>query len=206
MARDLERGKLEEERERESDSFQRLRKPYLAVLKGEWDTMRDYFKKNPKDLFFPLSIVKDTAFHIAAYSEGKELLQCLVDLVERPSSLFEALQMKNIHGNNTFHEVAITERVERAEFLVKKLQRVYGPNVGKLEELLKDTAFHIETPIYRAVALGQTKMAKYLATKVGDLSYHFGRNDHMSILHIAVIGQHFGLSDLSYCLTSKMLK
>ena len=168
--------------------------------------MRDYFKNNPKDLFFPLSIDKDTAFHIAAYSEGKELLQCLVDLVERPSSLFEALQMKNIHGNNTFHEVAITERVETAEFLVKKLQRVYGPDDGKLEELLKDTAFHIETPIYRAVALGQTKMAKYLATKVGDLSYHFGRYDHMSILHIAVIGQHFGLSDLSYCLNSKMLK
>ena len=158
--------------------------------------MRDYFKKNPKDLFFPLSIVKDTAFHIAAYSEGKELLQCLVDLVERPSSLFEALQMKNIHGNNTFHEVAITERVETAEFLVKKLQRVYGPDDGKLEELLKDTAFHIETPIYRAVALGQTKMAKFFAKKIGDsnLSYHFRRNDQVSILHIAVIGQHFGLS------------
>ncbi|XP_030969094.1 uncharacterized protein LOC115989530 isoform X1 [Quercus lobata] len=35
-------------------------------------------------------------------------------------------------------------------------------------------------------------MAKYLATKVGDLSSHFRRRkDKMSILHIAVIGQHF---------------
>nr|POE57914.1 hypothetical protein CFP56_63135 [Quercus suber] len=168
--------------------------------------MKDYFKNNPKDLFSPLSIDEDTAFHIAAYSEGKELLQCLTDLVEQPSSLFDALQMKNIHGNNTFHEVAITERVETAEFLVKKLQRVYRLDDGKLEELLKDKNNLGETPIYRAVALGQTKMAKYLATKVGDLSYHFGRKDQMSILHIAVIGQHFGLFDLSYCLTFKMLK
>ena len=73
-----------------------LRKPYLAGLKGEWDTMKDYFKNNPKDLFSPLSVDKDTAFHIAAYREGKELLHCLTDLVEPPSSLFDALQMKNI--------------------------------------------------------------------------------------------------------------
>uniref|UniRef100_A0A7N2LSZ8 Uncharacterized protein n=1 Tax=Quercus lobata TaxID=97700 RepID=A0A7N2LSZ8_QUELO len=108
--------------------------------------MKDYFKNNPKDLFSPLSVDKDTAFHIAAYSEGKELLHCLTDLVEPPSSLFDALQMKNI-------QILFT----------------------------------------RAVALGQTKMVKYLATKVGDLSYHCGRKDQMSILHIAVIGQHFGL-------------
>ena len=183
-----------------------LRKPYLAGLKGEWDTMKDYFKNNPKDLFSPLSVDKDTAFHIAAYSEEKELLQHLVKLLPDSSSLFEALNKKNTHGNNTFHEVATTDGVETAEFLVKKLQGVYRPDERKLEDLLKAENNLGETPIYRAVAHGQTKMAKYLATKVGDLSSHFRRRkDKMSILHIAVIGQHFGLSDLSYCLTFKLL-
>ena len=152
-----------------------------------------------------MTVEEDTAFHIAAYSEEKDLLQHLVELLPDSSSLFEALNKKNTHGNNTFHEVAATDGVETAEFLVKKLQEVYRPDEGELEDLLKAENKLGETPIYRAVAHGQTKMAKYLATKVGDLSSHFQRGDDMSILHIAVIGQRFGLSDLSYCLTFKLL-
>ena len=92
------------------------------------------------------------------------------------------------------------------KFLVKKLQGVYRPDERKLEDLLKAENNLGETPIYRAVAHGQTQMAKSLAAKVRDLSSHFRRRkDEMSILHIAVIGQHFGLSDLSYCLTFKLL-
>ena len=130
----------------------------------------------------------------------------MVKLLPDSSSLLEALNKKNTHGNNTFHEVATTDGVETAEFLVKKLQGVYRPDERKLEDLLKAKNNLGETPIYRAVAHGQTKMAKYLSDhSCGDLSSHFGRKDKMSILHIAVIGQHFGLSDLSYRLTFKLL-
>ncbi|GMY36781.1 ankyrin repeat-containing protein itn1 [Fagus crenata] len=62
-----------------------------------------------------------------------------------------------------------------------------------VKELLEDRNQLGETPLYGAVALGQTKMAKFLAKKVGHISNHFQRNDGVSILHIAVIGQHFGL-------------
>ena len=199
---------MEEGKEKNWETISTLRKPYLAALGGQWDVMKSFFEENENraQLCSQMTVEEDTAFHIAAYSEEKELLQHLVKLLPA-SSLFEALNKKNTHGNNTFHEVAATDGVETADFLVTRLQEVCGPDEGTLEDLLKAENNLGETPIYRAVAHGQTKMAKYLATKVGDLSSHFRRRkDKMSILHIAVIGQHFGLSDLSYCLTSKMLK
>ena len=201
MERDLEEGK-----EKNWETISTLRKPYLAALGGQWDVMKSFFEENENraQLCSQMTVEKDTAFHIAAYSEGKGLLQHLVELLPA-YSLFEALNKKNTHGNNTFHEVAATDGVETAEFLVEKLQEVNRPDEGRLEDLLKAANKLGETPIYRAVAHGQTKMAKYLATKVGDLSTHFRRGDDMSILHIAVIGQRFGLSDLSYCLTFKLL-
>ena len=192
---------LEEGTGKNRETISRLKKPYLAALGGQWDVMKSFFEKNRAQLCSQMTVEEDTAFHIAAYSEEKELLQHLVNLLPATSSLFDALNKKNQHGNNTLHEVAATDRVKTAKFLVDKLQ-----DERKLEELLMDENNLGETPIYRAVALGQTKMAKYLATKVGDLSSHFRRRkDKMSILHIAVIGQHFGLSDLSYCLTFKLL-
>ena len=192
MARDLENGK--EER------FAGLKKPYLAALRGEWDDMKSCFDNNPEHLLSPLTIDKDTAFHIAAYSGRKKLLEKLVELLPTScSSLFEALKKTNKHGNNTFHEVATTNRVDTAEFLVKKLQAASCADEvrrSRLKELLEERNQLGETPLYRAAALGQTKMAKFFAKKIGDsnLSYHFRRNDQVSILHIAVIGQHFGLS------------
>ena len=117
--------------------------------------MKRFFDNNPGRVLSPLTIDKDTAFHIAAYSEKKELLEHLVQLLP-PSSLFEALNKTNKHGNNTFHEVAITNRVDIAELLVKKLQEAPGAD-KVLEELLKERNQLGETPLYRAAALGQTK-------------------------------------------------
>ncbi|XP_030967853.1 uncharacterized protein LOC115988419 isoform X2 [Quercus lobata] len=190
METDLEKGK-----EKNWKTISVLKKPYLAALGGQWDVMKSFFEENENhaQLCSQMTVEGDTAFHIAAYSEEKELLQHLVNLLPATSSLFDALNKKNQHGNNTFHEVAATDRVETAEFLVRKLQepsQLYSGE-GTLEGLLKAKNKLGETPIYRAVAHGQTKMAKYLATKVWDLSYHFRREDDMSILHIAVIGQHF---------------
>ena len=120
MERDLEEGK-----EKKWETISRLRKPYLAALEEQWDVMKSFFEENRAQLCSHMTVEEDTAFHIAAYSEGKEPLQHLGKLLPASSSLFEALNKKNKHGNNTFHEVAATDGVETAEFLVKKLQEVY---------------------------------------------------------------------------------
>ena len=183
------------------DIVSKLRDPYMAALNGDWDTLKNFFtEENCQLLFASMTIDSDTALHIAAYSGKKYVLQHLVDLLP-PHRVHEALSKKNDHGNNTFHEVATTDKVEAAEFLVRKL------NAAEVKEILNDKNDLGETPVYRAVAYGHTKMAKFLLdecvadkssakekTNVADISLHFQRNDSVSILHIAVIGQHFGLS------------
>ena len=76
MERGLEEGNWE--------TISRLKKPYLAALGEQWDVMKSFFKetKNRKELYSQMTVEEDTAFHIAAYSEEKDLLQHLVELLQ----------------------------------------------------------------------------------------------------------------------------
>ncbi|XP_059437023.1 protein ACCELERATED CELL DEATH 6-like [Corylus avellana] len=195
MGRELE---IEKDEEAVSlATFQQPKMPYQAVLKGNWLGMAKFYEKYPSHLFDYLTVDRDTAFHIAAYSEFTELLTRLLSLVPN-DRVFETLSKKNIHGNTILHEVAATDKVESAKILIRKLHGIYGldkvsgNNMAHLRELLECRNQLGETPLYRAVALGHFKMAKFLAAYVEDnIRDHFHRNDNMSILHIAVIGQHF---------------
>ncbi|XP_050288427.1 uncharacterized protein LOC126727019 isoform X2 [Quercus robur] len=184
---DLELGQVEGF---DSDNFSSLRDPYMAALNGDWDNFKNFFTEKTRQLLFAsMTIDSDTALHIAAYSGKKYVLEHLVELL--PSHrVHEALSKKNDHGNNTFHEVATTNKVEAAEFLVCKLNAVDVED--QLLKILNDKNNLGETPVYRAAAHGHTKMAKFLLDEcVADISLHFQRKDSVSILHIAVIGQHF---------------
>ena len=173
-----------------------LRVLYMAALKGDWETWKSFFteKENHQHMSASMTINSDSALHIAAYSGKKNVLQHLVDLLP-PNRVLEALSQKNDHGNNTFHEVATTNNVEAAKLLVEKLVEANGKE--QLQELLDDGNYLGETPVYRAAAHGHTKMAKFLVENVAEdrlQTLHFQRDDRVSILHIAVIGQYFGLS------------
>jgi ankyrin repeat protein len=169
--------------------FSGLKKPYQAALNADWDAMKSFYDKHPERVVRPLTIDGLTALHIAGYnSEGTELLQHLLGLL--PSSEISlAISKKSDHNNNVFHEVASTNNVASAKLLISKLSR---NNLPDLKNILEDRNQIGETPLFRAAALGQIQMAKFLAKFVGDTSPHFYRC--MSILHTAVLGQHFGLS------------
>lgn len=195
------RRELETEEEVASDlrPFSGLKKPYQAVLNGDWEAMRNFYDMYPERVVCPLTIDGLTAFHIAGYSEKTEPLQHLLGLL-KPHEISAAVSKKSDHGNNVFHEVASTNNVKSAKLLIKTLLAAHGlrtlsgNNLPELRDILEDRNQLGETPLFRAAALGQTKMAKFLAELVGDKTHHFQRNDTMSILHTAVLGQHFGLS------------
>jgi ankyrin repeat protein len=172
--------------------FSGLNKPYQAALNGDWEAMKSFYDKHPGHVVRPLTIDGLTAFHIAGYnSEGTELLQHLLGLLP-PSDISLAISKKNDHGHNVFHEVTSTNNVASAKLLIAKLS---GNNLSELKKILEDRNNLGETPLFRAAALGQTKMVKFLAKILdGDISPHFHRHDSISILHAAVLGQHFGLS------------
>jgi len=170
--------------------FSGLKKPYQAALNADWDAMKSFYDKHPERVVHPLTIDGLTALHIGGYnSEGTELLQHLLGLL--PSSEISlAISKKSDHNNNVFHEVASTNNVASAKLLISKLSE---NNLPDLKNILEDRNQIGETPLFRAAALGQIQMAKFLAKLVGDTSPHFHRHDSMSILHTAVLGQHFGL-------------
>ena len=185
----LELGQGEEE-QGEGVDLGKLREPYVAALNGDWDALKSFFtkKENRPLLFASMTIDSDTALHIAAYSGNKNVLQRLVGLLP-PERVHEALSRKNNHGNNTFHEVATTDNVEAAKLLVDEL------NDAEVHQILKAENQLGETPVYRAAAHGHTKMAKFLLENGDHIDLHIQRSsDSVSILHVAVIGQHFGLS------------
>ncbi|KAG7959487.1 hypothetical protein I3843_10G072400 [Carya illinoinensis] len=201
MGRDLQ-IESEVEKDNERSAYSELKKPYRAFLVEDWDAMKKFYEKNPQLIFKPLTIEVDTAFHIAAYSERTELLRYFLGLVPN-SRLSEVALSKNCHGNTTLHEVASTDNIEAVELLISKLQmaddresKARGNNQATLKELLEDRNQLGETPLYVrrlwSAALGKSKMLKFLAKRVGNIKDHFQRNDSVSILHIAVFGQHFG--------------
>jgi ankyrin repeat protein len=177
--------------------FSALKKPYQAALNGDWEAMKSFYDKHPEHVVHPLTIDGLTPLHIAGYSsEGTELLQHLLSLLP-PSEIPLAISKKSDHHNNVFHEVASTNNVASAKLLISELSQ---NNLPKLKMILEDRNQIGETPLFRAAALGQTKMVKFLAKiLVGNISPHFHRHDSISILHAAVLGQHFGLS-LSFSL------
>ena len=184
----------------EMNNFHEIREAYEKVLINDAQGLKGIYQKNPDDLFNRLTACRDTIFHIAAYIGSEEVLQVLVKMVPQ-SKKRELLKMKNIHGNTILHEVATTTNLKAADVLIRELLFSDGPlnhenDIREREEILADRNKLGETPLFRAAEYGNKMMVMYLAReieRVGNLHNHFKRNDGISILHIAVIGQHFGI-------------
>ncbi|KAI9161925.1 hypothetical protein LWI28_022055 [Acer negundo] len=185
--------------------LQSIKKPYQAVLDEKWEDMGKYYSDISEDpmglgsLLCPISVDRDTAFHLAVYSGGKQPLARLLELVEKEGTDgilgLDEVFMENIYGNTVLHEAAISGNLEAVQILVSKLKK-----------LLKDTNEFEETPLFRAAAFGKTKVVKYLASQPDQVveklntdngkkhleNIHRQRKDGASILHAAVQGEHFG--------------
>ncbi|XVE51047.1 hypothetical protein DITRI_Ditri02bG0007100 [Diplodiscus trichospermus] len=180
--------------------FKEMRDAYAKVLADDVQGLKGMYQKNPDALFNPITARRDTIFHIAAYRGCEEVLGVLVEMVPQSKKL-ELLKMKNIHGNTILHEVATTSNTKAIDLLIQKLLFSDGPlnheiDISEREKILADRNKLGETPLFRAAEYGNKQMVMYLAReieRVGNLENHYKRNDGVSILHIAVIGHHFGI-------------
>lgn len=176
----------------EKNDTKKIDNPYGMALKKNWKGFLEYFDdKTWQDLLNHLNNDGDTALHIAAASGNHKLLKRLLEkLPKEPRKLVvEALMKRDIHGNTALHEVATTDCVEAANEMVEIILQC-SDNENEKKLLIRNKLG--ETPLYRAAALGQTKMLKYFDYKVGFSRSHFHRKDDITVLHIAVFGQHFG--------------
>ncbi|BBH00692.1 Ankyrin repeat family protein [Prunus dulcis] len=181
-----------------------LKLPYDLAMENDWEGMKRYYADNPRKLNSPMTVDEDTALHIVAScctskSQGKQVLEFLINLL--PQSYDErckAVRVPNKLGNNVLHEVAMSGSLEAATFLVSNFNKPPGKTSNEENSTLPllDIRNELgESPLYRAAALGHPDLVQFFAEKLEEnpenLLRHFHRNDRMSILHIAVIGQQF---------------
>ncbi|CAB4275709.1 unnamed protein product [Prunus armeniaca] len=194
---------LKEEVESASE-IEVLKGPYDLAMVNDWEGMKRYYAANRQKLNCPITVDEDTALHIVASccskSQGKQVLEFLINLL--PQSYDErckAMRVPNKLGNNVLHEVAMSGNLEAAKFLVSNFNKPAGKISNEENSTLPllDIRNELgESPLYRAAALGYPDLVQFFADKLEEqnpenLWRHFHRNDRMSILHIAVIGQQF---------------
>ncbi|KAJ4703090.1 putative Ankyrin repeat family protein [Melia azedarach] len=197
---------------------EKMRDAYSMALRRNWQGFQDYYRRHPNTLFNPLTVNGDNAFHFAAGSRNPQLVRALLDLLPNPSEKFAAVTTTDDLGNTPLHEVATKNCVEAAQHMVAILldPRSWPDNEDEKKKHIRTAKGLPEdkkklpddpkkllmrnksgaTPLYMAAADGKKKMTLYLATIVEQidpnlLHHHFRKNDELSVLHMAVMGQHF---------------
>ncbi|KAI4354009.1 hypothetical protein L6164_002913 [Bauhinia variegata] len=173
--------------------------PLRAYYQRDWKSFKRFFQDDKRALIEPFDLAGNTAIRKVAKN-----LQRLREYLEMlsPRDRWHALRKKNFHGSTILHihnlNVEIADEVLKYE---KELPQPPDNEIDKqqLEEkelpLLEIRNMNGETPIYRATFFGDLKLLKYLAKQVANMKMHFHRKkDKVSILHAAVIGQHFDVA------------
>ena len=144
-------------------------------------------QKAPDGPLHITSIHKDTVLHLACYSKQRDLALLLVRLF--PNNLNQRLtKVKNDVGNTILHEVATSNEMTEVAMLILEKER----------KLLSTPNILGEMPLFRAARFGKIHMFKLLADEVdkdGDeerRKQQFQSRDKTTILHIAIITEHFG--------------
>ncbi|XP_021805276.1 ankyrin repeat-containing protein ITN1-like [Prunus avium] len=173
------------------EELSRAREQYEWAMNGRWESLKRFYKDHVFEVFGQMTTKYDTVLQVAGLAGRKDVLQFLISQIEDRDALIVA----NNRGNTPLHEVAASGNLDAAQLLV---EYSFDHNVESsyASPVLVEIKNHLgETPLYRAAAFGRTDLVQYLANQVDDdkIEQHFQRKDQVSILHIAVLGQHFGL-------------
>ncbi|KAK1570689.1 hypothetical protein Q3G72_005781 [Acer saccharum] len=170
-----------------------MKEPYEAAINGNWEAMIKFFDddRNTFNILYPMTVAKDTAFHLAVHSKKEEPLKQLLERVENPMG--DSVFITNAYKNTVLHVAALNNNIAALKLLVEC-------NYATQEQLVTRNRSG-QTPLFKAASFGSTKVVKYLASQPNQMNLdnkqqlrdeHRTRNDRTSILHAAVRGEHFG--------------
>ncbi|KAL1320315.1 hypothetical protein AAHE18_14G048200 [Arachis hypogaea] len=168
-----------------------------AALFRDWEDFKKFFANNKRALLKPMDMGLNTPFHVAMALESTRDAKLLKELLEMvgEEERWQALRKANDDGDTLLHVAAAScKELDAVELVLDYEKKVQAPQKISLVELKNE---YEETPIFTASKEGNLKMLQHVAKCVGpaDLRKHFYRGaDKTSILHIAIIGQHFDVA------------
>ena len=132
-----------------------------------------------------LTIHDDTVLQVASYAKKHDLVLKLLE--ELPDRHLDKLTRQNHIGNTILHEAAISNySIDVAKKVLEK-----APGLLCMRNHIGETA------LFRSVRYGKQIMFNFLAKKISDYDepnqkLFLQRSDKTTILHIAILAQHFG--------------
>jgi hypothetical protein len=170
-------------------------KLYKALLKEEADQVIQLCEGIEDHALHKLTVHNDTVLHKATYAKQGDLVLRLLDalphhlLMTSKKGIGNTILRKNDIGNTILHEAATLDQENSVTVATKMLEKAPG--------LLSETNNIGETALFRAARYGKTEIFHFLAQKIlGDdeakQKPFIQRTDKTTILHIAILAQHFG--------------
>ena len=165
-------------------------KLYEALLEEDTEAVLKLSAAMEDRALHILTIHEDTVLHMAAYSKQADLVLSL--LKDLPSRHDNKLRLQNHSGNTILHEAATLSSSDHGSAV-----KVAEEMIKRDRELLRMRNELGETPLFRAARYGKTEIFNFLADESlnygeKDMQQFVQRNDKTTILHIAILSQHFG--------------
>uniref|UniRef100_A0A7N2LU42 PGG domain-containing protein n=1 Tax=Quercus lobata TaxID=97700 RepID=A0A7N2LU42_QUELO len=162
-------------------------KLYKALQSEDTRTVEQLCEEVEEHGLHILIIHDDTVLQVASYAKKHDLI--LRPLEELPNRHLDKLTRQNHIGNTILHEAAIYNySIDVAKKVLEK-----APGLLCMRNHLGETA------LFRSVRYGKQIMFNFLAKKIADYDepnqkLFLQRSDKTTILHIAILAQHFELA------------
>ncbi|XAR65700.1 hypothetical protein NMG60_11009891 [Bertholletia excelsa] len=178
--------------------YKEIAKLYTALMNQEDENEQmilDMCKKLEKGPLQPVSIHKGTALHVASFYEKKNLVLKLLDQIGENNRI-SGLTIQNDVGNTVLHDAAVSDQMVEA---ARKM-------LCLAPELLVHRNYNDETALFCAVRFGKIEMFNFLEKEIQGRKVKleedkwesiYWREDGTTVLHIAVLYEHFGQRSLS---------
>ena len=161
---------------------------YKALLNEDSEKMMELCERIDHHAFHILTIHNDTVLHKATYSKQANLVLRLLEAL--PPHHLSKITCQNDSGNTILHEAATLRHQENSVDVARRM-------LQKAPELLSIRNNLGETPLFRAARYGKTEIFDFLAEKISEYDEASQQpfiqgDDKTTILHIAILSQHFG--------------
>ncbi|KAK2991140.1 hypothetical protein RJ640_029433 [Escallonia rubra] len=158
---------------------------FQSAMKGDWKAVVETYDAHPEVHKAKITKSGDTALHIAVLDGQESTVQELVELICQKDVSKEALGIANERRNTPLHLAASLGNVSMCKCIAH-------------ESLIGNRNVEGETPLFLAALHGKKDAFLCLSSICGDEGrrpYYWRRNDGDTILHVAISGDYFDLTN-----------